>query len=87
MCLQRIQEGKLTSKKEGRHLKDGEIKTACQQSCPADAIVFGDMNNHESVVAQENHNNKRFYHVLEDLGVRPVVGYLTKIRNRDEGKG
>jgi molybdopterin-containing oxidoreductase family iron-sulfur binding subunit len=85
MCLQRIQEGKLTAKKETRHLKEGDIKTACQQSCPADAIVFGDRNNHENTVVKQNHD-KRFYHVLEELGVRPVVGYLTKIRNR-EGEG
>ncbi len=85
MCTQRIQEGKLQAKKEGRTLGDGEIKTACQQSCPADAIVFGDLNDAQSQVAKGN-ENKRFYHVLEELSIRPVVGYLTKIRN-NEGEG
>ncbi len=81
LCIQRIQEGKLQAKREGRPLKDGEIRVACEQSCPAQAITFGDLNEKESRVAQQNHDG-RFYHVLEELNVRPVVGYLTKVRNK-----
>lgn len=81
MCIQRIQEGKLQAKREGRPLKDGDIRLACEQSCPSQAIVFGDLNNPESRVAKLNHEG-RFYHVLEELNVAPVVGYLTKVRNK-----
>ncbi len=81
MCIQRIQEGKLQAKKEGRPLKDGEIKLACQQSCPADAIVFGDINDPESEISKKL-KDPRYYRVLEELGVAPRVGYLTKVRNK-----
>ncbi len=81
MCIQRIQEGKLQAKKEGRPLKDGEIKLACQQSCPADAIVFGDINDPESEISLKL-KDPRYYRVLEELGVAPRVGYLTKVRNK-----
>ncbi len=81
LCIQRIQEGKLQAKREGRPLKDGEIKVACEQSCPTQAIVFGDLNDPESRVSKLNQDG-RFYHVLEELNVRPVVGYLTKVRNK-----
>ena len=56
------------------------MKTACQQSCPANAIVFGDYNDKESEV-YKLFQNERKYHVLEELDVQPSVGYLTKIRN------
>jgi len=78
LCIQRIQEGKLHGRYHGG-LKDGEIKTACQQACPADAIVFGDLNDRGSAVSQ-SHGDPRFYHVLEEIGTRPGVGYLTKLR-------
>lgn len=81
MCIQRIQEGKLQAKKEGRPLQDGEIKLACQQSCPADAIVFGDINDPESAISKKL-KDPRYYRVLEELGVDPRVGYLTKVRNK-----
>lgn len=81
-CVQRIQEKKLTAKLDGRKLVDGEIKTACQQSCPADAIVFGDMNDPESKVSKM-FKDQRNYHLLEELHTLPSVGYLTKIRNNE----
>jgi len=81
LCVQRIQEKKLDAKKSGRALKDGEIQTACAQSCPAQAIVFGNLNDPKSRVGQLNKDG-RFYHVLEELNVRPNVGYLTKVRNK-----
>jgi Fe-S-cluster-containing dehydrogenase component/anaerobic selenocysteine-containing dehydrogenase len=81
MCVQRIQEGRLTAKKERRDLRDGDIKTACQQSCPSDAIVFGDKNDPNSKIAKYI-SNERNYVVLEELNVQPRVSYMTKIRNK-----
>lgn len=82
MCVQRIQESKLQAKKEGRALKDGDIKLACQQSCPADAIVFGDINDPDSEISKKL-KDPRYYRVLEELGVLPRVGFLTKVRNKN----
>lgn len=82
-CVQRIQEAKITAKKEGRTVHDGEIQPACAQSCPAQAIIFGDMNDPNNTVAQRM-KDPRYYRVLEDLGVRPSVGYMTLVRNKDE---
>jgi molybdopterin-containing oxidoreductase family iron-sulfur binding subunit len=81
MCVQRTQEGKLTAKKEGRKLEDGEIKTACAQSCPADAIVFGDYNDKESELSKM-YADDRNYQLLEEIKVNPSVFYMTKIRNK-----
>ncbi len=81
MCIQRIQEGKLQAKRERRDLKDGDIKLACQQSCPGDGIVFGDMNDKDSKIAAFL-GSDRNYTVLEELNVRPRVSYLTKVRNK-----
>ncbi len=80
-CVQRIQEEKIKAKKEGIPISDGAIKTACEQSCPAQAIVFGDMNDAKSRIAslQEHPRN---YTVLGELETRPSVGYMTMIRNR-----
>ena len=80
-CIQRIQEGKLEAKKERRPLKDGDIQVACQQSCPGDGIVFGDMNDPKSKIS-EFLGSERNYTVLEELNVRPRVSYLTKVRNK-----
>ncbi len=85
-CVQRIQDAKLTAKKEGRKLKDGEVKTACSQACPSDAIVFGDMNDKNSEVYKLREYNERSYNLLEELHVLPSVGYLTKIRNKDKSE-
>jgi molybdopterin-containing oxidoreductase family iron-sulfur binding subunit len=81
LCVQRIQDGKAEARRAGRPLQDGEIQPACAQSCPAGAIVFGDMNDPESRVARQKHD-PRHYVVLEELGVKPVVGYLRLLRNR-----
>ena len=82
MCVQRIQEKKLEAKLENRTLSDGEIKMACQESCPADAIVFGDMNDPNSEISQVI-TNPRAYQLLEQLHTLPSVSYLTKVRNMD----
>ena len=85
-CVQRIQEGKLTAKKERRRPMPDEIQTACAQACPTNAIVFGDMNNPESTISKvlATELEERAFHVLEEINVRPQIAYLTKIRNKDE---
>lgn len=85
LCVQRIQEVKIQAKKEGRTIRDGEIQPACTQSCPAKAIVFGDMNDPKSELVKQI-NNPRHYGVLEEIGVRPSVNYMTLVHNREEGE-
>lgn len=85
-CIQRIQEAKIEAKREGRELKDGDVVTACQQSCPADAIIFGDMNNPESKVAKWIKNPRR-YRVLEEINVRPSVHYLKIVKRSGHKPG
>jgi len=80
MCVQRIQEKKQLAKLEGRPIAEGEIKTACSQSCPGNAIVFGDLENPESRISKL-FKDQRNYHLLEELHTLPSVGYLTKVRN------
>jgi Fe-S-cluster-containing dehydrogenase component len=87
-CVQRLQDGKLKAKKENRVLTDSDIKTACQQSCPTEAIVFGNINNSKSAITKiRQDNEQRLYHVLEELHVMPNITYLAKVRNTEtEGK-
>lgn len=82
MCSQRIQAGKLDAKKAGRKIIDGEIKTACQQACPTDAIIFGDLLDPESKAAKMEKDGRKF-EVLENTGSRPSVFYMTKVWNRE----
>ena len=82
-CVQRIQEGKLTAKKEGRRLIDSDVKTACQTSCPTGAITFGDMNNKKGELNQKL-DSPLNYIVLEEVNVRSSVNYTMKVHNRDE---
>ncbi len=89
-CVQRLQEGKLKAKKESRPLKSGannewDVKVACQQACPSDAIVFGNVNDKSSAISQmREQNSKRVFYSLEQLHVLPNVNYLAKVRNIDE---
>jgi molybdopterin-containing oxidoreductase family iron-sulfur binding subunit len=84
-CVQRLQEGKLKAKKADRPLEDGDIKTACQQACAADAIVFGNANNPNSDVSKvRSQNSLRLFHALEQIHVMPNINYLTKVRNTEE---
>jgi molybdopterin-containing oxidoreductase family iron-sulfur binding subunit len=86
-CVQRLQDGKLKAKKENRVLNDGDVKTACQQACPTEAIVFGNINNSKSAIVKSRQDNEqRLYHVLEELHVLPNISYLAKVRNQDEAK-
>jgi molybdopterin-containing oxidoreductase family iron-sulfur binding subunit len=81
-CIQRIQEVKIKAKIEEIELKDGDIKPACQQSCPAKAITFGDINNKESMILKQM-KETRYYQVLDELGIRPSVGYLKYVKDRN----
>ncbi len=80
-CVQRIYTAKGDAKVEGRNLRDGDIVPACAQSCPAEAIVFGDLNDPKSKVANLA-KSERSFRVLSELGVQPSVHYLTKVRNK-----
>jgi molybdopterin-containing oxidoreductase family iron-sulfur binding subunit len=79
-CVQRIEYAKIESEKEHRRVRDGEIKTACQATCPTESIVFGDLNDPESRVAKL-HAQKRRYDLLADLNTRPRTVYLASVRN------
>jgi len=79
-CIQRINGAKIESEKQNRRIADGEITPACAQACPTQAIVFGDINDPKSRVAQ-NKAQARNYSLLEDLNVRPRTTYLGRLRN------
>ncbi len=80
-CVQRIASARIEAEKDQRDIRDGEIITACQAVCPADAIVFGDLNNKDSQVAKlkDNHRN---YRLLNDLDTQPRTSYLAALRNQ-----
>jgi molybdopterin-containing oxidoreductase family iron-sulfur binding subunit len=80
-CIQRIQVAKLNAKYENRAIHENEIQTACSQSCPANAIVFGDMNDDQSELIKLMNSGRR-YNLLEELFTMPSVNYLTKIKNK-----
>ncbi len=77
-CVHRIRRGVRKADSEGRALNDGEIQTACQEACPTDALVFGDMNDPDSKVS-EMKKSDRYYTLLPALGTSPNVFYLAKI--------
>ena len=85
-CVQRIQEAKIEAKRTGAPIQDGEIRSACQQSCPAGAIVFGDLNDPASRIARLARDGRQ-YRVLEELNVGPSVHYLKIVRQEDKQNG
>ena len=79
-CTQRINREKIDARLAGRELRDGDVKTACQQACPASAIEFGDLRNPSSRIAQAK-ADPRNYALLEELNTKPRTTYLAKVRN------
>ena len=79
-CVQRIREAEIAAQTEGRPLRGSEVKTACQQSCPTQAIVFGSLTERDSPVVRQR-SDPRAYSVLDELGTQPRVEYLTRVRN------
>jgi molybdopterin-containing oxidoreductase family iron-sulfur binding subunit len=83
MCVQRIVAAKAGAREADRPMKDGDMQTACQQTCPAQAITFGNLKDGAAQVTKLS-RSPRSYHVLEELGTRPAVTYLKKVV-RDAG--
>jgi molybdopterin-containing oxidoreductase family iron-sulfur binding subunit len=79
-CVQRITHGRIRAEEENRKVRDGEVQTACQQACPADAIVFGDLNDNTSRVTRMK-ADPRDYPLLSELDTRPRTTYLAVVRN------
>ncbi|HEV2401042.1 MAG TPA: TAT-variant-translocated molybdopterin oxidoreductase [Candidatus Sulfotelmatobacter sp.] len=79
-CVQRITEGRIHAEEEKRLIRDNEIQTACQQACPADAIVFGNINDANSRVGRLK-ENPRNYGLLADMNTRPRTTYLALVHN------
>ncbi|MCF8423786.1 MAG: TAT-variant-translocated molybdopterin oxidoreductase [Bacteroidia bacterium] len=83
MCVQRLQAGKLVAKAAKMPIVDGSIKTACQQACPTNAIMFGDANDEKAEISTWRNDDKN-YVLLEEVGIKPTVSYLLKVRNQEE---
>ncbi len=79
-CVQRINRVRIAARREDRPITDGEVRTACQEVCPSEAIVFGDINDESSRV-HEAKARDRNYGILEDLNTRPRTTYLAKVTN------
>ena len=82
-CTQRIASARIEAEKDQRHIRDGEIVTACQAVCPADAIVFGDLNDANSQVVKLK-NDHRNYNLLNELNTQPRTTYLAALKNQNK---
>jgi molybdopterin-containing oxidoreductase family iron-sulfur binding subunit len=85
-CVQRIREAQIAAKRDDRGLRDGDIQTACQQACPAQAIIFGDINDKDSRVANLRAEPLN-YSMLAELNTRPRTTYLAELRNPNPEMG
>ncbi|WP_420402138.1 TAT-variant-translocated molybdopterin oxidoreductase [Flagellimonas sp.] len=83
MCIQMTQKTILDAKRDGREIKDGEFQTACSAACSSGAMVFGDINDEHSKIAELKEDD-RMYHLLEHVGTKPNVFYHVKVRNTNE---
>jgi molybdopterin-containing oxidoreductase family iron-sulfur binding subunit len=79
-CVQRITHARINAEEQNRKVQDGEVQTACQQACPAGAIIFGDLNDPGSRVAKLK-ASERNYGLLEELNTRPRTTYMAAVRN------
>jgi len=79
-CIQRITEHRIDAERTDEKIKDGSLQTACQQSCPAGAIIFGNINDPNSQVSKLKAHNRN-YGLLADLNTRPRTTYLAEVRN------
>ena len=84
-CVQRIQSARIAAGRENRDMGPGEVRTACQNVCPAEAIVFGDLNHPEAAVSAAK-RDPRHYALLEELGTRPRTTYLARVENRGDAE-
>jgi Fe-S-cluster-containing dehydrogenase component len=82
--VQRITRARIQSETEGRAVRDGEVVTACQAACPSGAIIFGNLNNSSSEVAQAKRSSRN-YTLLAELNTRPRTTYLATVRNPTQG--
>jgi molybdopterin-containing oxidoreductase family iron-sulfur binding subunit len=85
-CVQRINYARIQAKREDRKIRDGEVVTACQAACPAEAILFGDINDPKSRIAEAK-KDPRDYALLEEIGTVPRTTYLAAVRNPNPGLG
>jgi molybdopterin-containing oxidoreductase family iron-sulfur binding subunit len=85
-CVQRIHKTTIAKRAVNEPLEDGDIVTACQQACPTQAIVFGDLNDKSSKVSQLHRSNRAYALLQEELDTRPRAQYLAKIRNIETGE-
>jgi molybdopterin-containing oxidoreductase family iron-sulfur binding subunit len=86
MCSHRIEAARAAARRAGRRLQDGDIQTACQQSCPTKAIVFGDSNDPKSELSKLARQG-RAYTILEELHINPAVRYLARVRESESNEG
>jgi molybdopterin-containing oxidoreductase family iron-sulfur binding subunit len=85
-CVQRINHGRIEAKKQNRPIRDGEIRTACQQVCPTEAIVFGDIRDPDAAVTKLKQEPLN-YALLAELNTRPRTTYLARLKNPNTDLG